>query len=333
MALHRFTLHSTDGIEVELVDHGAAIEVVRSPDRNGDVCDITLRLDSDDDRRDRNPHLGITVGRFANRIGGARFTLDDTEHTLDANEGANILHGGTAGFGTVAWHGDQLDEQTVRFSRHSPAGDMGFPGALDATVTYRLDAATISIDFEATTDAATVCSMTNHAYWNLGGPTEATIDAHVVTIDASRVVPVDDDLIPDGPPVDADGPFDLRSGASLGARIGFPLPHGYDHCFMIDGDGFRRHARVDHPASGRRLDVWSDHPAAQFYTGAFLDGPGGGGRHHGPFAALAVEPQHVPDAPNQAWAPSTVLRPGETYTHHLEFRLSVDAHPPTGDGS
>ena len=325
MALERFVLRSDAGIEVELVDHGAAIEVVRAPDRRGDVADVTLRLDTDADRLGQNPHLGITVGRFANRIGGARFVLDDEEHRLDANEGANILHGGVAGFGKVRWRVDDATDDGVRFALTSPAGDMGFPGELEAEVTYRLDGTTLHVEFAATTDAPTVCSMTNHAYWNLGGPTEATIDEHVVALDASWVVPVDDGLIPDGEPVAVEGPLDLRAGALLGARIGFPLANGFDHCFMVDGTGFRRHAVVDHPGSGRRLEVWSDQPAAQFYTGAFLSGPGGGGRTHGPYAALAIEPQHVPDAPNQPWAPSAVLRPAERYTHRLELRLTDDA--------
>ena len=325
MTLERFALRSDAGVEVELVDLGAAIEVVRAPDRDGRVDDVTLRLDSDQDRLADNPHFGITVGRFANRIGGARFTLEGVEYQLAANEGANMLHGGPAGFGKVRWTGEQHGEGTVGFTRVSPDGDMGFPGSMTTTVTYRLVGSTLTINHEATTDAPTICSLTNHACWNLGGPGEATIDDHVVTIDASSVVPIDDALIPEGPPTLVEGPFDLREGVHLATRIGFPLPNGYDHCFMVDGDGLRRHARVDHPASGRRLEVWSDHPAVQFYTGAFLTGPGGGGRHHAPYAALAIEPQQVPDAPNQPWAPSAVLRPGETYRHHLELRLGTDA--------
>lgn len=310
-----------------MVDLGAAIEVVRAPDRAGRVADVTLRLDDDEARLDhgRNPHLGVTVGRYANRIGGACFSLDGASHHLDANEGPNQLHGGTDGFGRQRWTVADQDDTAVRFELVSPDGDMGFPGEMRASATYRLAGTTLAIDLEAHTDAPTVCSLTNHAYWNLGGPSEATIDDHHVTIDAGRVVPVGDDLIPEGEPVAVEGPFDLQTPAHLGRRIGFALPSGYDHCFVIDGDGFRRHARVDHPASGRRLEVWSDHPACQFYTGAFLPGSTGGGRHHGPFAALALEPQHIPDAPNRPWAPSPVLRPGETYVHHLEFRLTADA--------
>ena len=326
MPLRRFTLRSAAGIEVELVDLGAAVEVIRAPDRGGAIDDITLRLDDDEARTDhaRNPHLGITVGRFANRIGGARFELDGVVHELAANEGDNLLHGGADGFGRRRWEVVDTDDG-VTFSLVSPDGDMGFPGTLTATVHYRLVDTTLHVDMSATTDAPTVCSLSNHTYWNLGGPHESTIDDHVVTIDASTLVPVGEDLIPDGEPVDAEGPFDLQAGAMLGGRIGFPLPAGYDHCFMVDGTGFRRHARVDHPATGRRVEVWSDQPACQFYTGAFLPGTEGGGRTHEAFAALALEPQHVADAPNLPWAPSPVVRPGEPYRHHLEFRLTTDA--------
>ncbi|MEM9466836.1 MAG: aldose epimerase family protein [Actinomycetota bacterium] len=325
MSLERFVLRSAAGVEVELVDHGAAIEVVRAPDRHGEIADVTLRLDGDADRLGTNPHMGITVGRFTNRIGGARFTLDGIEYPLAANEGANLLHGGAAGFGKVTWEVVDASADGVRFGLTSADGDMGFPGEMRAEVTYRLHDTTIAIDLVADTDAPTVCSLTNHAYWNLGGPTEPTIDDHVVALNASSVVPVDDDLIPEGEPVAVEGPLDLRAGAGLGGRIGFPLANGFDHCFMVDGTGFRRHGTVDHPRSGRRLEVWSDQPAVQFYTGAFLAGPGGGGRDHGPYAALAIEPQHVPDAPNQPWAPSAVLRPGERYHHRLELRLTTDA--------
>lgn len=326
MPLRRFTLRSAAGTEAELVDLGAAIEAIRAPDRHSAVDDITLHLDDDGARTDhaRNPHLGITVGRFANRIGGARFELDDVVHELEVIEGDNLLHGGANGLGRQRWEVINTDAG-VTFSLVSPDGDMGFPGTLPATVHYRLVDTTLHVDMSATTDAPTVCSLSNDTYWNLGGPTETTIDDHIVTLDASALVPVGDDLIPDGEPVDAERPFNLRAGAVLGGRVGFPLPAGYDHCFMVDGAGFRRHARVDHPATGRRVEVWSDQPACQFYTGAFLPGTEGGGRIHDAFAGLALEPQHVADAPNLPWAPSPVVRHGEPYRHHLEFRLTTDA--------
>ena len=326
MPLRRFTLRSAAGIEVELVDLGAAVEVIRAPDRGGTIDDITLRLDDGEARTDhaRNPHLGITVGRLANRIRRARFELDGVVHELASNEGDNPSHGGADGFGRRRWEVVDTDDSII-FSLVSPDGDMGFPGTLTATVRYQLVDTNLHVDMSATTDAPTVCSLSNHTYWNLGGPNETTIDDHVVTVDASTLVPVGDDLIPDGEPVDAEGPFDLQARAMLSGRIGFPLPAGYDHCFMVDGTGFRRHARVDHPATGRRVEVWSDQPACQFYTGAFLPGTEGGGRTYDAFTALALEPQHVADAPDLPWAPSPIVRPGEPSRHHLEFRPTTNA--------
>lgn len=164
--------------------------------------------------------------------------------------------------------------------------------------------------------------MTNHTYWNLGGPSEEDISDHAVQLAADTVVPIDEASLPAGPPTPVEGtPFDLRSSATLRDRLGFALPNGYDHCFMVEGDGFRRHARVTHP-SGRILEMWSDQPAVQFYTGAFLSGGAGADdRHHDPFGAMCLEPQHVPNAPNLDWAPSAVLRPGEHYVHQLEYHL------------
>lgn len=322
--VHRLTL-ANDRIAVSLLTLGAGID-----DLLLDGASVVLGLDTLAARDDptRNPYLGVTVGRFANRLGGARFAIDGLEHRLDPNEGDNQLHGGPVGFSHVVWdHGAAADR--VRFHRTSPAGEMGYPGTLAVEVTYHLDDTTLRIEHTATTDAPTVVSLTNHAYWNLGGPAEPDVLDHQVTVDASQVVPVDEQLLPSGPPTPvADGPFDLRRPTRLGDRIGpgSALPDGYDHCFMIDGrsDGgsLRRHARISHRGRGRSLEVWSDQPAAQLYTGGGLAGGTGlHGRRHDRFAALCVEPQHVPDAPNLDWAPTSVLRPGERYRHRLELRF------------
>ncbi len=323
MALGRFTLRDPSGIEVELVDLGAAIEVVRTPDRGGRVEDITLRLDSDEDRLDhrRNPHLGITVGRYANRIGPAELVIDGRHHQLTANEGPNQLHGG-GGFGRRRWIG-RSTARGVRFELESPSGEMGFPGTIRTSATYELKNAVLSIDLDATTDATTVCSMTNHTYWNLGGPQAETIRQHHVQIDATQMVPVGAARLPSGPPGIVSPPFDFGHPTRLGPAITNVGPPGFDHCYMVEGDGFRRHARLVHQASGRCLEVWSAHPALQFYAGGYLDSPGGGGRAHGPFAGLCLEPQHVPNAPHLEWAPSTLLLPGQHYHHRIEFRFAT----------
>jgi aldose 1-epimerase len=325
--VHRFHLADGSGASVELIDLGAGVDLVRLPDRSGAPAEVCLTLDSLADREDpkRNPHLGVTVGRYANRIAGAHLELDGRSFALDANEGPNQLHGGSVGFGHVVWEHELLDDG-VRFRRTSPAGEMGFPGTLEVSVTYRLARGVLRIDFDATTDEPTVVSLTNHTYWNLGGPSEPDVRDHVATVPAGSFVEVDGARLPSGPALGVDdGPFDLRPSARLGDRIGRTLPEGYDHCFLPDGAGFRRHARMEHPGSGRWLEAWSNMPGVQLYTGGFLDGSARGrGRRHDRFAALCLEPEHLPDAPNQPWAPSPVLRPGERYRHRLEFRFGAD---------
>ncbi len=323
--LHRLT--SSTGLAIELLDLGATLHRVEAPDGSGGAVPLSLSLDAVAEREDpiRNPYLGVTIGRYANRVRESRFAIDDETFELDANEGANQLHGGSLGFSHLVWDAEPADGR-VTFRRVSPSGEMGFPGDLDVSVTYELTDRTIRITYEATTDAPTVVSMTNHTYWNLGGPTEPDVGDHAVQLNADLVVPVDDESLPSGPPEAVDDTlFDLRDAVLLSDRLGFALPNGYDDCFTIRGDGLRRHARVEHAATNRSLEVWSDQPALQLYTGVFLSGgPGADGRNHDPFAAMCLEPQHVPDAPNLDWAPSPVLLPGQHYVHQLEFRLDWD---------
>jgi len=327
MALDRFLLvNQRPGVDgpqqAEFVALGAAVEQVLVPDLDGQLANVALSLDHDDDRRDphKNPYLGVTVGRYANRLAGPHLTFDGTCHELATNEGPNQLHGGDDGFGRQLWHGTQLASDRVRFVLTSPHGHMGFPGQMDVSVTYHLTGPALRIDLRATSDRPTICSLTNHTYWNLSAD-EPTVAGHQVTIDAATVVPVDAELIPAGQPQPVSGHLDLRSGRSLGSvgRDGVE----YDHCFMIDGRGFRRHARVEHQKSGRCLEAWSDHPALQFYTGAHLPGTVGGGRRHVPNAGLALEPQHPPDAPHQDWAALPRLDPGHEYRHQIEYRFAV----------
>jgi aldose 1-epimerase len=325
--VHRHRLRAASGLTIELLDLGATLARVEIPGTDGEPVPLILDLDTVAEREDpvRNPYFGVTVGRYANRLRNAEFPLDGITYAVQANEGDHQLHGGSPGFAHVVWDTSVATDDTVSFTRTSPDGENGFPGTLDTSATYRLTDDAILITYEATTDAPTVVSMTNHAYWNLGGPTEDDIGEHAVLVAAGAVVPIDDATLPSGRPVAVDGtPFDLRGPVRLSDRLGFALPNGFDHCFMVDGEGMRRHARVAHP-NGRALEVWSDHPAIQLYTGAFLSGgPGADGRRHDPFAALCLEPQRVPDAPNLDWAPSAVLRPGERYVHELRFRLTWD---------
>jgi aldose 1-epimerase len=325
--VRRHRLEAASGLAIELLDLGATLARVEIPGPGGEPVPLILDLETLAQREDpvRNPYLGVSVGRYANRLRGAQFPLDGITHAVQANEGDNQLHGGSPGFAHLVWDAATAADDTVRFTRTSPDGENGFPGEMEISATYRLTDHEIRITYEATTDAPTVISMTNHAYWNLGGAGEDDIGDHSVSIAADTVVPVDDETLPSGPPESVEGtPFDLRQPTRLSERLGFSLPNGFDHCFMIDGEGMRRQARVTHP-SGRTLEVWSDQPAVQFYTGAFLSGgPGADGRHHDPFSAFCLEPQRVPDAPNLEWAPSAVLRPGERYVHELRFHLHWD---------
>lgn len=325
--VHRHRLTDPAGIvDIELLSLGATLDRVLLHE-NGSTIPLVLSLPDLEAREDpnRNPYFGVTVGRYANRLRNAQVTLDGITHALDANEGDHQLHGGNIGFSRFVWDVADSSGNSITLERTSPAGEMGFPGTVEVSVTYEVSDGTIRITHKATTDAPTVVSMTNHAYWNLGGPTEDDIGDHEATIAAHTVVPIDDDTLPSGAPEPIEGtPFDLREPTRLRDRLGFSMPNGFDHCFMVEGDGLRRHATVTHPDTGRRLEVWSDQPAVQFYTGAFLGGgDGADGRTHDPFAAFCLEPQHVPDAPNLEWAPSPVLLPGERYVHHMEYRLSA----------
>ncbi len=334
---HRVTLtgESSDGspLVVVLTDVGAALCRLLCTDRHGRLDDVVL----DVDHAVRvvpggHPWLGVTVGRWTNRLAHARVAIDGREFVLEANEGPHQLHGGSLGFSWFVWDHEPLDDG-VRFARTSPDGEMGFPGTLRVRVTYRLTDRGLLVVHEADTDAPTVVAMTNHAYWNLGGPARETVADHVITVPADRWVPVDEAGIPLDGPIPVEGtPFDLRRGAGVGA-LGSPshpataaAPAGIDHCLLVPGRGHRLHGRLDDPLSGRWLEIRSDQPAVQVYAGGHLaPGTGARGRRLGPHAGLCLEPGPVPDAPNRPWASPTVLRPGGLYRHVLEVRVGRDA--------
>ncbi|MFQ5557941.1 MAG: aldose epimerase family protein [Acidimicrobiales bacterium] len=304
------------GLRARLISLGATLDLVETPDREGRWEPVTMSLATLAEREDPelNPFIGQTIGRYANRIGGAAVEIDGHSWRLDANEGPNHLHGGRLGFGWFVWDAD-VAEESVCFHRISPAGEMGYPGTLETQVTYTAEPGRLAIEHLARVlGEATVVSMTNHAYWNLGGPTEPTVADHEVALPADAVVPVDRLGIPVGPPEPVDATvFDLRTPRRVGDLCAIPqLPLGLDHCLLPAGQGFRRHASIRHERSGRSLEIWSDQPATQVYLGGHL------ARTH---AGLCIEPQQVPDAPARPWAPSPVLRPGELYRHRIELRF------------
>ena len=331
-----YTLTNAHGMEVRTIARGATIVSIRVPDRASVMADVTLGFDALAGYEGAgNPFFGNVVGRYANRIGGAAFTLDGKKYPLAANNGANHLHGGLRGFDKYVWTGEELSRDGasgVRWSMVSPDGDEGYPGTLKATVTYLLTPKDeLVVEYEATTDKPTVVNLTQHAYFNLAGEGNGSVLDHVVQLHASRYTPVAAGLIPTGvlAPV-AGTPLDFTKPERIGARIEsdheqMTLGHGYDHNFVLDrqGPGLVHAASVFDPKSGRVMDVHTTEPGLQIYTANWLDVTGKGGHKYGPRSAVCFETQHYPDSPNKPDFPSTVLRPGETYRSKTVFAFSV----------
>jgi aldose 1-epimerase len=333
-AVDRILLRS-DALEVGVLTHGATVQSVLVPDRDGRVDDVVLGFDDLGGYLAPHPYFGATIGRYANRIAQARFTLDGVEHELPANNGPSCLHGGTVGFDRHLWTAHESSgprgSESVELSHVSPDGDMGFPGALTATVTFTVSGPDLRIDYRATTERPTVVNMTNHSYFNLAGAGSAT--DHEVHLLASRFTPVDDTVVPTGEITEVAGtPLDFTSFRTIGSALEQPhdqlrRAQGLDHNWVIDGAGdgaMRLAAAVREPSSGRVMEVWTDQPGVQFYTGNLLDGTlvGKGGHVYRKGDAFCLETQHFPDSPNQPAFPSTALRPGETYRTSTVFRFA-----------
>lgn len=339
-AVHMYTLTNKNGIEAKLMDYGATLMSLKVPDRSGALEDVVLGFDNLDGytQTPPPPYFGATIGRYANRIGGARFTLEGKMYTVDKNDGMNSLHGGNHGFDKVTWTSKALttpDGPAVQFSYISPNGEGGYPGNMTVNVQYTLtDKNELRLHYTAATDLDTVVNLTNHSYWNLSGAGSGEILDHVLTLNADRFTPVDAGLIPTGELRKVDGtPFDFRTPHRVGERIDsddeqLKLGRGYDHNWILNrsGNGLELAARVLDPKSGRVLEVLTTQPAIQFYTGNFLDGTykGIGGKAYQRRGALCLETQHYPDSPNHYDFPSTVLKPGETFDSTTVFRFSTD---------
>lgn len=319
------------GVAVRATTYGGILVSILIPDQAGRLGDVVLGYDTLDAYLRDAAYLGAVVGRYANRIAHARFTLNGTTYRLAANDGRNHLHGGLKGFGKVVWHAVPFQTQSgagVVLTYTSPDGEEGYPGTVDARVTYTLtDGNELMVDYLATTDKATPVNLTQHSYFNLAGAGD--ILDHVLQIDAEAMTPVDETLIPTGEIVPvAGGPFDFRSPTAIGARIAaddaqLHRGRGYDHNFVLSrrGPGPAHAARVVEPVSERTLDLYTTEPGLQLYSGTFLDGReiGKGGRAYGHRAGLCLETQHYPDSPNQANFPSTILRPGSAYHSRTVF--------------
>ena len=339
-AVELHTLTNARGMEVSVSDYGATLTSVRVPDLHGRIDEVTLGLRSFADYAAGNPFLGSTVGRYANRLADGRLTLDGRTIELARNNNGNHLHGGLRGLDKRVWSSEAFrtaDASGVRFTYVSPAGEEGYPGTLSVTVTYVLadHADELTIDFAATTDAPTACNLTNHVFFNLAG--RGTVLDHRLTLRADQIVPVSPALIPTGELMDVAGtPFDFRQPHALGVRIGAPheqlrRARGYDHCYVLGTDrSLKSAAFVAEPTSGRTLEVLTDAPGLQLYTGNFLAGTVQG-RWPKPFSfrqGFCLEPGLFPDSPNQPafhrlGYPSGILRPGEQYAQKLVFRFGV----------
>lgn len=337
-----FTLTNENGMTMEVTNYGGIITSLRAPGREG-MEDVVLGFDSlggylSDAYTASNPYFGVLVGRYGNRIDEARFSLNGQTYTLVANNGPNHLHGGDRGFDERVWRAEPFekpDSVGVVLRYTSPDGEEGYPGRLDVAVTYTLTGDNaLAIDYRATTTKATPVNLTQHSYFNLDGEGDETVLDHELMIDAETFTPVDSTLIPTGEfrPV-AGTPFDFREATPIGARIDqdnrqLGIAGGYDHNFMMarqDRDALHRAARVYDPDSGREMEVLTTEPGLQLYSGNFLDGSlvGKRGTPYRKYAGVALETQHFPDSPNQPDFPSTILRPGETYTSQTVYRFSV----------
>lgn len=327
-------LINKNGASVMLTPRGAGIVSVVVPDRNGIMGDVVLGYRDEASYLNDGPCSGKIPGRFANRIADGRFTLDGKEFQLVKNHPAYQLHGGPDGFSNRIWDATQPSPSQAVFTLDSPDGDQGYPGALhvEATYTWNEDNS-LTLSVKAVTDAPTVINLTNHTYWNLDGEDSGDILRHILRIPSSRWLVTSDTLIPTGEiaPVE-DTPMDFRTAKEIGRDIhaGFPAlkyGKGYDNCWVLDGDpGLKLAAELSAPVSGRRLEIWTDQPAAQVYTGNWLEGSpvSKSGRPYHDYDGVAIECQGLPDAPNHPGFPSCVLRPGETYSRTIIFKLGIE---------
>ncbi len=334
-AISLYTLRNAAGVEAQVCTYGGILTSLKVPDRHGAMADIVFGYDNLGDYLKRGNYFGALIGRYANRIAKGKFTLDGHEYSVPPLYGPHSLHGGLRGFDKVVW------TATVRADGPEPAleltylsrdGEEGFPGNLRVTATYTLHADnSLQLEFTATTDAPTICSLTNHSYFNLAG--QGDVLGHLLQLNATQFTPIGPDGIQTGELRAVQGtPFDFTQPTAIGARINaddqqLKAASGYDQNFVINrakpGDLVRA-ATVSDPASGRTLELWTTAPGLQFYSCNFMSGTTGkGGWKYQPRQSLCLEPQEFPDAPNHANFPSPVLRPGQTYRHTIVYRFSA----------
>jgi aldose 1-epimerase len=342
-AIELYTLRNSHGMEATIMTYGGIVTSLKVPDRSGNFGDVVLGFDNSqgytqDSYVTNCPYFGALIGRYGNRIGGSKFSLDGNTYTLAANNGPNNLHGGPVGFDKVLWTAQPYmtkEGPSLQMTYLSKDGDQGFPGNLAVTAVYTItEDNALKVTFKATTDKDTVCNLTHHSYFNLAG--HGTVLNHVVFINADKFTPVDSTLIPTGElrPVKGTA-FDFTTPTAVGARIGdmsddqIKYGNGYDHNWVLTKGGpglLTMAARVTEPESGRVMTVWTTDPGIQFYSGNSLNGTlvGKGGEVYAQHTGFAMEPQGFPDSPNHPDFPTTELKPGETYHSTIIYKFSTE---------
>lgn len=333
-----YTLTNSSNIEMKVTTYGGIVTSLKLPDKNGNFDDVVLGYNDLNGYIQKNPYFGAIIGRYGNRIGNAKFTLEGQEYSLAQNDGANNLHGGVKGFDKVVWDAEPIigqDSISLKLHYLSKDGEEGFPGNLHATVIYTLtNKNTFRIDYQATTDKPTIVNLTQHTYWNLAGEGSGNILNHELMINADSFTPVNKSLITTGEIISVEGtPMDFRSSTKIGDSIDSDYKQlkyagGYDHNWVLNNsdDGkINFAASVYEPTSGRFMEILTTEPGIQFYSGNFLDGSivGKNGKTYEFQNGFCLETQHYPDSPNKPQFPTVTLKPGETYKSTTIYKFST----------
>lgn len=327
-AVTLYTLTNAHGTVAKILDLGGIITELWVKDKDGDLGNVVLGFGSVEPYETKSPYFGALIGRVGNRIANGRFTLDGQEYSLATNNGPNALHGGLKGYDKLVWTVDGTTGNSITLSLIDPDGHEGYPGTVSAKVVYTLtDEDVLRLEYTATTDAATPINLTNHTYFNLKDAGATDVLGHVVQFEADHYTPVDETLIPTGEIAPVTGtPIDFTTPKPVGQDI--EAMGGYDHNVVLrnSSGALALAAVVTEPTTGRRLETWTTEPGCQFYSGNFLDGTlnGNGNATYGKHHALCLETQHYPDSINHENFPSTVLRPGQTYSSTTEYRFSTE---------
>ncbi len=323
-----FTLKNASGMQVKIINYGGIITSIIVPDKQGNFGEVVLGFDNLKDYETKNPYFGALIGRYGNRIANGKFTLDGKEYNLAQNNGENHLHGGILGFDKVIWKADSEiinGESVLSLTYTSNDGEEGYPGNLVSKVIYTLTKDNeLKVNYSAETDKKTIVNLTQHSYFNLAGTTDSTILNHELNLFADNFIPIDEGFIPIGEIIPVkDTPFDFTIPKTIGKDIEEENEQlsrglGYDHCWVVNGEGMRKAAELRHAPTGRIMEVFTDEPGIQFYTGNFLDGTNAPYR-----TGLCLETQHFPDSPNQKQFPTVVLEPGQKYKSNTIFKFGV----------